>query len=121
MTKVNITINGQQLEVDASMTILEAAESAGIEIPTFCHDPELTRVGACRICVVEVAGARNLPAACTTPVSEGMVIETESERVIKARRVNLQLIWANHPQDCLTCEKTGSCKLQDYSYRYNVT
>jgi len=121
MSKVKITINGMPLEVDASMTILEAAESAGIEIPTFCHDPELTRAGACRICVVEVAGARNLPAACTTPVSEGMVIETESERVIKARRVNLQLIWANHPQDCLTCEKTGSCKLQDYSYRYNVT
>ena len=120
MSKVNITINGLALQVDANMTVLEAAQSAGIDIPTFCHDPELTKAGACRMCVVEVAGARNLPAACTTPVAEGMVVETETERVQKARKTILELIWADHPHDCLTCEKTGSCKLQDYSYRYDV-
>ena len=120
MSKVNITINGQALQVDAGKTVLEAAQAAGIDIPTFCHDPELTKTGACRMCVVEVAGARNLPASCTTPVAEGMVVETESERVQKARKSILELIWADHPHDCLTCEKTGSCKLQDYRYRYNV-
>ncbi len=121
MSKVSITINGRAVQVDSGTTILEAAKAAGIDIPTFCHDPELTKAGACRICVVEVAGARNLPASCTTPVAEGMVIETESQRVINSRKTVLKLIWANHPQDCLVCEKTGSCRLQDYSYRYDIT
>jgi predicted molibdopterin-dependent oxidoreductase YjgC len=120
MSKVNLTINGLAVEAKAGMTILEAAKTVGIDIPTFCHDPELAIVGACRICVVEVSGARNLPAACTTPVGEGMVVQTESERVIRSRKTILNLIWVNHPQDCLVCEKTGSCKLQDYSYKYGV-
>lgn len=121
MSKVNLTINGIPVQADAGMTILEAAKTVGIDIPTFCHDPELAKVGACRICVVEVTGARNLPASCTAPVMEGMVVETETERVIKSRKTILNLIWANHPQDCLVCEKTGSCKLQDYSYKYGVS
>ncbi len=121
MSQVNLTINGIPVQAKAGMTILEAAKTVGIDIPTFCHDPELAKVGACRICVVEVAGARNLPAACTVPVAEGMVIQTETERVRAARKTILNLIWANHPQDCLVCEKTGSCKLQDYSYRYGVS
>jgi formate dehydrogenase alpha subunit len=121
MSKVNVTINGQAVQVEAGMTILEATKTVGIDVPTFCHDPELTKAGACRICVVEVTGVRNLPASCTTPVGEGMVIQTESDRVIKARKTVLKLLWASHPQDCLTCEKTGSCKLQDYSYRYDIS
>lgn len=120
MSKVNLTINGQQIQAEASMTVLEAAAKAKIDIPTFCHDPELTKSGACRICVVEIKGARNLPASCTTPVADGMVIETESERVVKARKTNLNLLLANHPLECITCEKTGECKLQDYCYRYGI-
>ncbi|RQD78017.1 MAG: hypothetical protein D5R97_01130 [Candidatus Syntrophonatronum acetioxidans] len=120
MSKINLTINGQPVEAEAGMTILEAAESAGIEIPTFCHDPQLVGVGACRICVVEVEGGRGLPAACVAPAGDGMVIYTESEKVIEARKANLSLLLANHPLDCLTCEKSGECKLQDYCYRYGV-
>jgi len=104
VTKVNLTINGQSVEAEASMTILEAAESAGIEIPTFCHDPHLVGVGACRICVVEVEGWGNLPASCVAPVVDGIVVNTESEKVIKARQANLSLLLANHPLDCLTCD-----------------
>ncbi|PKM83875.1 MAG: formate dehydrogenase subunit alpha [Firmicutes bacterium HGW-Firmicutes-13] len=120
MNKINLTINGKQVEALAGMTILEAAESAGIEIPTFCHDPQLVGAGACRICVVEVENARNLPASCVTPAADGMVVHTESERVIKARKTNISLLLASHPLDCLTCEKTGNCKLQDYAYKYEV-
>lgn len=120
MSTVNLTIDGNQLQVEAGTTILEAARSASIEIPTFCHDPQLIGTGACRFCVVEVEKARNLPASCVTPVWEGMVVHTESERVIQARRINLSLLLANHPQDCLTCEKSGECKLQDYAYKYKV-
>ncbi|NLP37352.1 MAG: 2Fe-2S iron-sulfur cluster binding domain-containing protein [Firmicutes bacterium] len=117
---VNLTINGITVKVPAGTTILEAANSVGIEIPTLCHHPALSKFGACRMCVVEVQGARNLSASCTTPVSEGMVVETESERVVRARRVILDLLLANHPMDCLTCQKLGECKLSDYAYHYGV-
>lgn len=120
MSKINLIINGKPASVEPGTTILEAAQSVGVDIPIFCHDPELVGVGACRICVVEVENARNLPAACVSPVWEGMVINTESDRVVEARKANLSLLLANHPLDCLTCEKSGDCKLQDYCYRYGV-
>lgn len=119
MSKVNLTINNQPVAVPAGTTILEAAEQLGIFIPTFCHDPELTRAASCRICVVEIAG--KLQVACATAVKEGMVIETESTAVVEARRAILELLLANHPQDCLTCGKAGECRLQDYAFRYGVT
>jgi formate dehydrogenase alpha subunit len=99
---------------------LEAAKGVGVDIPNFCYDKDLTVAGACRMCVVEVAGYRNLPPACATAVTEGMVVLTESERVTEARRVLLELLLANHPRDCMICEKTGDCRLQDYCYRYGV-
>lgn len=102
------------------MSILAAAQSAGIDIPTFCYDKDLTIDASCRICVVEVEGYRNLPPACATEVAEGMVIFTESEQVVEARKMVLDLLLANHPTDCMICEKTGDCRLQDYSYRYGV-
>ncbi|KPU43376.1 NADPH-Fe(3+) oxidoreductase subunit alpha [Oxobacter pfennigii] len=117
---VNLTIDGQKITVQDGTTILEAARELGIDIPNFCYDKDLTVTAACRMCVVEVAGARNLPAACATPVTEGMVIQTESPRVVESRKMNLDLLLANHPQDCLTCEKTGDCRLQDYCYRYGI-
>jgi NADH-quinone oxidoreductase subunit G len=117
---INININGQKVGVAGNLTILQAANSLGINIPTFCHDDRLIPHGACRICVVEVEGARNLVASCSTPVSEGMVIHTHSEKVMRARRDILALMIDNHPLDCLTCEKSGNCKLQDYCYEYDV-
>jgi NADP-reducing hydrogenase subunit HndD len=117
---VSLTIDGQRVEVEPEATILQAAEKLGIFIPTFCYDPQLTLVGACRMCVVEVEKARALIASCCTPVMEGMVVNTKSERVHTARKENLNLLMGNHPQGCLTCEKTGNCRLQDYCYLYGV-
>lgn len=120
MSAISLTIDGSVIEVAPGTTILEAARQLGIDIPTFCHDPELSPNGACRICVVEVQNGRSLVASCVTPVSPGMVVFTESERVVRARRSVLSLLIANHPLVCITCEKTGACKLQDYCYRYGI-
>ena len=117
---VNLTINGEAVTVPAGTTILQAAETIGVDIPNLCHDRQLEVYGGCRICVVEVEGARNLLAACSTPVTEGMTVWTESERVVKARRMNLDLLLANHKVECIICDKTGDCRLQDYCYRYGV-
>ncbi|TYO94589.1 formate dehydrogenase alpha subunit [Desulfallas thermosapovorans DSM 6562] len=117
---VNLTINGQQIEVPAGTTVLNAAEQTGIHIPRLCYEPDLSPFGACRLCVVEIEGMRNLPASCVTTVTPGMVVQTHSPAVIEARRTILELLIANHPQDCLTCEKMGDCKLAQYCYEYGV-
>lgn len=116
----SIIINGIKYKVEDNITILEACEKLGIPIPTLCHDDRLNPYGACRLCVVEVKGKKNLQASCTTKVRDNMEIETHSEKVIKARREILDLLFSNHPEDCLTCEKAGDCKLQDYCYEYGV-
>lgn len=116
----NINIDGNRISVKKGTTIMKAAQSVGIDIPNFCHDDNLSQFGGCRICVVEVEGFKNLVASCSVEVSEGMVVKTESEKVVKTRRDILDLMVANHPQDCMTCEKYGVCKLQDYCYRYGV-
>ncbi len=121
MSAINLTIDGTEIEVAPGTTILEAARQLGKDIPTFCYDAELPPNGACRICVVEVEKARALVASCVAPVAPGMVIHTESERVVSARKAVLTLMVANHPLDCITCQKTGECKLQDYCYRYGVS
>lgn len=118
---VSLTINGQKVEVEPEATVLQAAEKLGVFIPTFCYHPQLTLVGACRMCVVEVEGMRALVASCCTPVRDGMVVHTDTERVHTARKINLNLLLANHPLDCLTCEKNGNCRLQDYCYLYGVS
>lgn len=120
MSKVNITINGRKFEVDASFTILKAAEWAGIYIPVLCYYPELEATTRCRVCVVEVEGASDLLPSCHTQVREGMVINTDSPKVIEARKVLVELLLANHSPDCLTCEKNGECQLQDVAYRLGV-
>ena len=120
MADVTLTINGRQVSVPAGTTVLEAASMQGINVPTLCHDPELTKPGACRICVVEIKGWRNLPPSCVTAVAEGMEVETHSEAVAEARRTIIDLLLANHPEDCMTCQKFGSCRLADYAYEYGV-
>ena len=120
MADVTLKINGIEVTVPEGTTILEAAQTAGFKIPTLCYDPELSKPGACRICVVEVKGARNLVASCVTPVAPGMEVLTHSEPVINARREILDLLLSNHPEDCLTCDKMGECALADYAYEYGV-
>lgn len=116
-----IKINNIDIEVKDGITILEACRQLKIDIPTLCHDDRLKPDGSCRLCVVEVEGARSLMTSCSTPVADGMVIHTENKKVVNARRDILDLLITNHPLDCLTCDKSGDCKLQDYCYRYNVT
>jgi predicted molibdopterin-dependent oxidoreductase YjgC len=118
--EITLVINTREITVPEGSTILEAARRAGIYIPTLCEDPELTPWGGCRLCIVEVRGAKNLPASCITPVRQGMVVETESPAVRHARRTLIELLLANHPEDCLACERTGDCVLQDMAYHYGV-
>lgn len=112
MDMVNITIDGQQLQVPKTSTVLEAAFQCGIKVPTLCYHPELRPEGACRVCMVEVAGARSLVASCVYPVSEGMVVHTNTPAVREARKTVVELLLANHPQDCLACQRNLNCELQ---------
>src|SRR4030043_673608 len=110
---VRLTINGREVEAPQGTTILEAARIAGINIPTLCHHPDLTNVGACRMCVVSVDNARGLQTACTTPATEGMVVNTESDEARETRKIVLEMVLTDHPNDCMTCEANGDCELQD--------
>lgn len=120
MATVNITIDGRKIQARSGQTVLEAAEEAGIRIPVLCHHPALPPEGACRVCLVEIERQRNLQPACTYPVTEGMVVLTASPKVLEARKFALELIISDHPLDCMTCEATGDCRLQDLAYEYNV-
>ncbi len=125
MEMVKLTIDGKTVEVEKNTTILKAAKDAGIDIPTLCYfqlkDMEIeNRPGGCRICVVEIAGRRNLAPACTTTVTPGMVVNTHSIRVLNARRTVLELILSDHPAECLTCAKSGNCELQDIAQKLGV-
>ncbi|MGI6270018.1 MAG: NADH-dependent [FeFe] hydrogenase, group A6 [Candidatus Howiella sp.] len=120
MNMVNIKINGMPLSVPENYTILEAARELGIEIPTLCHMKNMNEIGACRICVVEVKGARSLVASCVYPVSEGMEVTTNSLRVQKARQNTLKLILSNHDRKCLSCVRSGSCELQKLCYDFGI-
>jgi NADP-reducing hydrogenase subunit HndD len=120
MDKVNIKINGVAVSAPKGATILEAAREAGFEIPTLCYMKELNEIGACRICVVEVKGMRNLPAACVFPINEGMEITTVSPKVYEARRQNLELILSTHDRKCLSCVRSGSCELQKLCTEFKV-
>ncbi len=120
MADVNIKINGKDYTVPAGSTILEAARMAGIEIPTLCYLKEINAIGACRICVVEVKGARSLVAACVFPVNEGMEIFTNTPKVIESRKTTLKLILSNHKRECLSCVRSGNCELQKLCHDYGI-
>ena len=118
---LNIKINGMECTVPYGTTILEAARSLGIEIPTLCYLKEINEIGACRFCVVEVVGARSLVAACVFPIErDGTEIFTNSERVRKARKTTLQLILSTHERKCLSCVRSGNCELQKLCKEYGV-
>lgn len=121
MSKLNIKIDGIPLTVESGITILEAARQANIEIPTLCYLKDINEIGACRICVVEVKGAKSLVASCVYPVSDGMEILTHTPRVLKARKINLELLLSNHDQNCLACVRNNNCELQKLCYEFGIT
>ncbi|AEV67965.1 hydrogenase, Fe-only [Acetivibrio clariflavus DSM 19732] len=120
MEMVNITIDNRKIQVPKDYTILEAAKAANIYIPTLCFLKDINEIGACRMCVVEVKGARSLQAACVYPVSEGLEIYTQSPAVREARKVTLELILSNHEKKCLTCVRSKNCELQTLAEELNV-
>jgi iron-only hydrogenase group A len=115
-----VTINGVVADVPGGATVLDAARMAGIHIPTLCYLEEVQAIGACRVCLVEVEGARALTASCVTPVSEGMVVRTNTERVRQARRTVLELLLSEHDGDCQTCTRSDDCELQAMSRELGV-
>ncbi len=115
---VNLKINGIPVSVKEGSTILEAARSVGIEIPTLCHMKGINEIGACRVCVVEVKGMRTLVASCVYPVNENMEVFTNTPRVIESRKTTLELMLSDHKKDCLSCERNTNCELQRLSYKY---
>lgn len=121
MEMVNIKINNMPLSVPKGITILEAARYAGIEIPTLCYLKEMNEIGACRICMVEVKGARSLVTACVFPVNEGMEVFTNTEKVRKSRKTTLELLLSTHRKECLSCIRSGDCELQKLCKDYGVT
>ena len=112
MDLVKVTIDGITVEVPSTYTVIEAADKAGVRIPRLCYHPELSKEGACRVCMVEIEGARSLGAACVYPVADGMIVHTNTPKVRATRKGVVELLLANHPAECLTCQKNGNCELQ---------
>ena len=125
MSQVKLSIDGNSVEVPAGTTIYKAAKQLDIDIPILCYmdlkDLNIeNKPGGCRICSVEVEGRRNLAPSCSTDVFEGMVVKTNSMRVINARRTVMELILSDHPKDCLSCAKSGNCDLQDMAVKLGI-
>ena len=118
--KFTLVIDGKECQAMAGQTILDVAKKNGIYIPTLCYFPSTTLVGACRVCVVEQEGARNLVASCAMPASPGMKIQTDTPRVTEARKMVVELIWSSGDHNCLQCESNGQCELQDLVYRLGI-
>jgi NADH-quinone oxidoreductase subunit G len=118
METVNITIDGRALAVEKGKTVLQAAIEAGIQVPYYCYHPALGVDGSCRVCIVRVEKMPKLQTACSTLCAEGMVVDTRSDEVVKARQAVFEFLLINHPLDCPVCDKGGECPLQDYSYAF---
>ena len=112
MEAITITLNGREVSGRPGMTVLELARESGVEIPTLCHDPHLTPIGACRICLVQDERTGRLAASCVTPIESGMVINTESEKVLDRRATVIKLLLASHPDSCMVCDKGNRCELR---------
>jgi len=120
MPDVNLTVDGKKLSAPAGTLLIEACKSVGIEVPSFCYYPNLSLQGACRMCLVKIEKMPKLQTACTTVVSEGMVVTTESEEIKQARKSMLELLLGNHPLDCPVCDAGGECELQDMTFSYGA-
>lgn len=121
MADVNITVNGKKITAPAGTLLIEACKQVGIEVPSFCYYPGLSLQGACRMCLVEIEKMPKLQTACTTPIAEGMIVNTQSEKVVQARKSMLELVLANHPLDCPVCDAGGECELQDMTFTYGAS
>jgi NADH-quinone oxidoreductase subunit G len=117
-TTLTVVFDGVPIEVPPGINLIEAAKLAGIEIPHFCFHPRLTVVGQCRMCLVEIEGIPKIQAACTTPLKEGLVVKTTTEKVRASRAANMEFLLINHPLDCPICDQAGECKLQDNAFGY---
>ena len=113
-----VTIDGVELEVPAGTTVLEAALGLGNEIPHYCYHPGLSIAGNCRMCLVEVEKAPKLVIGCYTPVADGMVVHTQSDKVLAARKSMMEFFLINHPLDCPICDQAGECRLQEYAVEH---
>ena len=120
MNTVTLTIDGVQISVPENYTILEAAAAAGINIPTLCYLKDVNQIGACRLCLVEIEGARALQAACVSTVGEGMVVKTNTDKLRSQRKLNLELLLSNHNRECTTCPRSKNCELQALCNEYGV-
>jgi NADH-quinone oxidoreductase subunit G len=120
MADVTFTVDGKQITAPAGTLLIEACKSAGIEIPAFCYYPGLSLQAACRMCVVRIEKMPKLQTACTTPVTEGMVVQTETPEIAQARKATLQMLLGNHPLDCPVCDAGGECELQDMTFKYGA-
>jgi NADH-quinone oxidoreductase subunit G len=120
MPDVKFIVDGKQLTAPAGTLLIDACKSAGIEIPAFCYYPGLSLQAACRMCVVRIEKMPKLQTACTTPVTEGMVVQTETPEIVQARKATLQLLLGNHPLDCPVCDAGGECELQDMTFKYGA-
>jgi predicted molibdopterin-dependent oxidoreductase YjgC len=121
MDTVKLTIDGKEITAPKGSTILEAAKSAGIKIPTLCYHERLNPIGSCRLCVVEVEGWLETVAACATHATEGIVVTTRSDSLFRMRQEALKFILVNHALDCPVCDKAGECTLQDLVFEYGIT
>jgi predicted molibdopterin-dependent oxidoreductase YjgC len=113
-------IDGTAVQFQQGLTILQVCQQAGVPIPTLCHDKRLKPYGGCRLCVVEVEGARKPLTACTTPATDTMSVTTQSPRLLRLRKTVIELLLSNHPNDCMTCEASGDCTLQEMAYLFGV-
>ncbi|HEY4358871.1 MAG TPA: molybdopterin-dependent oxidoreductase [Acidobacteriaceae bacterium] len=120
MPDVSFTVDGHKLTAPAGTLLIDACKSAGIEIPAFCYYPGLSLQAACRMCVVRIEKMPKLQTACTTPVAEGMVVQTETPEIAQARKATLQMLLGNHPLDCPVCDAGGECELQDMTFKYGA-
>jgi NADH-quinone oxidoreductase subunit G len=120
MPDVKLIVDGKQITAPAGTLLIDACKSAGIEIPAFCYYPGLSLQAACRMCVVRIEKMPKLQTACTTPVTEGMVVQTETPEIAQARKATLELLLGNHPLDCPVCDAGGECELQDMTFKYGA-
>src|SRR5437764_6052770 len=118
---IQLTIDGREIEAPEGMMLVDAAKQGDVEIPYFCYEKKLGNpVGACRMCMVEIEGIPKLQTSCSTPVKDGMVVNTQTQRVKHAQNAVVEFLLVNHPLDCPVCDKGGECPLQDISYGWGA-
>src|SRR5437868_10988379 len=120
MADVNIIVDGKKVTAPPGTLLIEACKSAGIEVPAFCYYPGLSVQGACRMCLVRIEKMPKLQTACTIPITEGMVVVTDSDEVVQARKSTVEMLLGNHPLDCPVCDAGGECELQDMTFKYGA-